>query len=212
MIQIPPFRTASADWDIDWREQSGGTTISGRGKVVIGDKPRWVGTLNKHLSGAEIGRWRAARWAGQGLTGVYRVRMIDTAAFSISPGMVGFTDDTYFDDGAGFYSVPTVIAAADAAMGATEIIVDESAAPAPIAEGQIMSHGDYPFGVVSRFGTGASVALSVQMPLRVAIQAGDLIDMVGTGLFETVEAGAGRVAYGPELYARPSLQLREWLR
>lgn len=212
IITLPPFQVTQVDWDIDWAEQSAGRRLSGRGKIQVGDFPRWIGSPKYRIRQSEIGRWRANRWAGQGLTGVYRVAMSDPWVFPCKVTSIPFSDDTYFEDGAGFYGVPTVRAVGSFAAGSTEIVVDESDAAKPSRIGQIMSHEDYPFAVIERFGSGAAVSLTVAMPLRSAIADGDLIRMVGTGLFELTESGSGNITYPDSRVVQPSMQFREWLR
>lgn len=206
-------RVTRIDWDIDWREQSAGTGTGGRRNVLLGALPRWVGTVPAFVRGADLGAWRALRLAAMGLTGIYRVRMFDPGVSPIgcAPG-VPFDDDTLFDDGAGWDDFPIVPCPSGAARGATQVVLDESDAPRPIAVGQILSHGDWPFSVLSRADLGGGlVRLDVAMPLRAAIPAGDPVELMGAGLFELVERGAG-LTYGPGRTAFPELRLQEWLR
>lgn len=212
IVDLPYPRLTGVDWDIDWREQSAGTAISGTRKIVLGQLPRWVGSLEQILRPQDIGPYRAARIHARGLTGVFRVAMVDPVAAQVSGGSVPFSDGASFSDGALFFDESVVSCVAAAEAGAETLVVDETAAPHPIRIGQIMSYADWPFMVVARSGTGAEVTLTVQMPLRIAIPAGAAIHFQGRGLFEMVEPRSGNPAYGLNRVAQPVLNLQEWLR
>lgn len=206
------FRMQSADWNIDWRAQASGIATSGRRFVDIGRLPRWVGSPSLVLRRAEIGAWRAVMLAARGLTAVLRVPMIDAVIFEPEArAAVPFADGVLFDGGTGWDSRWQIACPAGATAGATEILVDETGAPQPVAVGQILSFEDWPFAVTSRTTEGALFRLSVEMPLRVAIPPGGLIDLEATGLFEMVEP-SGNPAYGLNRIAQTSIPLQEWLR
>ena len=211
LITTPPefLRYVSVDWDIDWREQSAGTTVAGRRNVAINKLPRWVGSPTLEFFRRDIGTWRAQRLAGRGMTGIYRIVMRDSAVYATPcGGEIPFEDGTLFADGTGFESDYAVRCDAGASAGDTEIVVDMDSANGPIDQGQILSHGDWPFCVVAIDGG----TLRIEMPLRRAIPAGDLIRLNGRGLFEMVEARTGNPVYNNTLVSRPEVMLQEWLR
>jgi hypothetical protein len=206
-------RVSGIDWAIDWREQSAGVGTGGRRGITLGAFPRWVGTLPLVLRPSAIGAWRAHLHSARGMTGIFRVRMIDPAVNASTQGpAVPFDDDSLFDDGAGWDDWPVAPCPTGAAAGATSLVISEADVTHPVAVGQILSHGDWPFTVVARTElSGDLVELDVEMPLRAAIPAGDPVELVGAGLFEMVESG-GAPAYGLDRVSRPALRLQEWLR
>lgn len=207
------FRITDISWDIDWRAQSAGTATSGRRGILLGKLPRWVGTLRFVTWEERLAAWNAMRWAGRGPLAVYRVRMIDGVT-SGAPDSVaaGFADGSSFSDGAGFAAPAAVPVVGDVVAGATEIVVDETGAPRPIAVGQILSFDDWPFAVTWREPVAGGVRLGVEMPVRRPMSDGDLLRLEGTGLFELVDPAKGAAEYGVDRVARPVLQLQEWLR
>lgn len=212
IVDLPYPRLTGVDWDIDWREQSAGTAISGTRRIVLGQLPRWVGSLPQILRPQDIGRYRAARLYARGMTGIFRVPMVDPVTAQASYGSVPFSDGASFSDGTLFFDETVVSCVAAAEAGAETLVVDETAAPHPIRIGQILSHADWPFAVVARSGTGSEVTLTVEMPLRAPIPAGAAIHFQGRGLFEMVEPRSGNPIYGLNRVAQPVLNLQEWLR
>lgn len=212
IIDLPLPRITDVDWDIDWREQSAGSALSGTRKIDVGRLPRWVGSVPQILKPEMVGAYRAARAYARGLTGVFRVAMCDPLFARALTEAVPFGDGEPFSGGALFSAESIVPAVSAAARGAETLIVNETSAPHPIAVGQIMSYADWPFMVVSRAGSGASVTLTVEMPLRVAIPAGGAVHFRGRGLFEMIEPRSGNPVYGLGRVSRPTLTLQEWLR
>lgn len=203
------MRFPAVDWDIDWREQSHGTTLMGVQSIDLVQLPRWVGTPRMFFDRDTIGLWRAHRLAARGMTGVFRVAMRDPATFDGDPlDAVTFSGDETFSDGTGFAGEYAVRTDTGAPAGATEIEVNLSTANGTIRAGQILSHNDWPFAVVAIDGN----RLRVEMPLRRAIPAGDLIQLVGTGLFEMAAPRTGNLAYDARRWVDTEFQLREWLR
>ena len=205
------FRYTEVDWHIDWREQSPGVSTNGVRRIHIGALPRWVGTPTGRLFRDEIGPYRAGLLAGRGMTGIFRVRMSDAAVFFTSARpQVSFSDNATFSDGSGFANPATVLCVEGGASGATSLLVDDT--EHPVTAGQIMSHDDWPFAVTSALPEGDHTRITFEMPLRVAIPDNSLLECTGVGLFEFVEQGSGRVAYGGRLVAEPQLTIQEWLR
>lgn len=206
----PDFpRVSAVNWDIDWREQSTGAAVSGRRGISLSNLPRWVGTPSLWFYQEAIGKWRAHRLSARGMTGIFRLPMIDPAVFH-HPDLdaLPFSDDALFGDDTGFANELEVRCPDGAAAGATEIVVDLSTTTGTIRQGQIMSHGDWPFCVVSIDGG----TLTIEPPLRRAIPAGDLILLRGRGLFEMVQARTGATGYDANHVAQTEFQLQEWLR
>lgn len=212
IVDLPLPRVVQVDWDIDWREQSAGTMLGGRRGILLGGLPRWIGTLPQILRASDILGYRAARWYARGMTGVFRVAMVDPLAAVPVAGTVPFGDGASFAGGAEWYDESVIPAVAAAQAGDEQIVVDETDAPHPVRVGQIMSHEDRPFAVVWRSGSGSEVTLGVEMPLRAPIPAGSAIHFRGRGLFEMVEPRSGNPAYGLSRIAQPVLMLQEWLR
>jgi hypothetical protein len=198
----------SVDWDIDWREQSSGTSIAGRREIALNSLPRWVGRPSFNFANEAIGLWRAHRLAARGMTGIFRVTMLDTAVFDVPNIATPFSDSATFSDGASFGGEYTVTCPSGAAAGANQITVDMATATGTIRQGQFLSHDDWPFCVTSILGD----VLTIEMPLRRAIPAGALIRLQARGLFEMVEARTGNAAYGLNRFAETDMVLQEWLR
>lgn len=214
LITLPPLLASEVDWDIDWREQSSGTSLAGRMNIEISGLPRWMGTPKLQMHRGEISIWRAHRWTGRGQTGIFRVQMTDSASLAMQPsGQVSWDGDVLFDDGAGFADLPQVSCVGGAAAGAGEIVIDEATAPHPVRVGALMSHNDLPFAVTWRMPEGGThVRLGIEMPLRRPIPADDLIDMAAFGLFEMVEPRSGNAPYRSSRFSETEFQLREVLR
>jgi hypothetical protein len=210
-ITVAPdfLKLTQVDWDIDWREQASGNSVAGRRNINLNRLPRWVGKPTLDLFRDDIAQWRAIRLAARGMTGIFRLRMADFLPTAcVSGGGVTFAGGNTFDGGVLFQAEYTVRCDAGAAAGATEIEVVMASANDTIKVGQFLSHNDWPFAVVAIEGS----TLRVEMPLRQAIPAGDLINLHGTGLFEMASAMTGNPAYGNTLVSRPTLDLQEWLR
>lgn len=206
----PDFpRIAAVNWDIDWREQSTGAAISGRRGISLSSLPRWVGTPSLWFYEEAIGKWRAHRLSARGMTGIFRLPMIDPAVY-LHPDLdaLPFSDGALFSDGTGFENEQAVLCPNGAAAGASEIVVDMDSTAGTIRQGQIMSHGDWPFAVTSISGN----TLTIEMPLRRAIPANSLIKLRGRGLFEMVQARTGATGYDANHVAQTEFQLQEWLR
>lgn len=153
--------------------------------------------------------FRAHRLKARGMTGIFRMVMIDTALFD-EPILddVPFDDGAFFDDGAGWAGEYEVRCDAGAKAGDTTIVVNIGTANGPIVQGQILSHNDYPFVVTSIY----NGELEVEMPLRADIPAGDMIRLQGRGLFEMVQPMTGNPTYGPGRISATTMELQEWLR
>ena len=213
LARTDAFDITSISWDIDWRSQSTGDRVSGRRHVAIGQLPRWIGAPEYQVLAETLGAWRASRLSGMGLIGIWRVRMFDYATYASEViGSAGFSGGVAFSGGAGVLVPPVVPVVGDVSPGATEIVVDETALPAPIVVGQILSFMDWPFAVSWRDGAGAAVTLGVEMPIRKAMSDGDLIDLSATGLFELIDARDGQLRYDFPIVERRQLRFQEWLR
>ena len=198
----------NVDWDIDWREQSAGTTVAGRRNIAIGLLPRWVGTPGVFARNELIGVWRAHRLAARGQSGLFRMPLIDPAVFSPEDYVLTFGDGVTFSDGAGFETEWAVRTDTGADRGDTTIRVVLASANGPIKQGQILSYADWPFAVVEINGD----ELRIEPPLRVDIPAGELIRLDGRGIFEMVNPMEGRLSYDANQWTTGNFQLQEWLR
>ena len=212
IVDLPAMRQTQVDWDIDWREQDTGTKLTGARAVLMGSLPRWIGTVPQVLRASDIPGYRAARYYGRGMAGVFRIQMRDPLFSTSTASTVSFDDGAGFDDGALFADETMVFAVSAAAAGAESVVVDETGAPQVIRVGQILSYADWPFVVVARSGDSDALTLTVEPPLRVAIPEGGAIHFRGRGLFEMVNAGSGNPTYDIDRVSRPVLTLREWMR
>lgn len=222
IIDIPYslMRLTAVEWDIDWRGQPPSDRTDGSTQVVYNAFPRWVGTIDLTLSGDWIRHWRGLHWAAQGRVGVYRIPMIDPVGFSqldyFGPSYtrlgVPFSSGARFSSGYGFAPNATIEAAAPAAAGATEITVTTTD-PALVPKfGQILSAKEWPMGVTGVIDNGDDTyTLTIQMALREAIAAGDLLKCVAIGRFEVTEDRAGSPGYDANRISRPSITFREVL-
>lgn len=216
LITVPRglFPMTRADWDIDWREQSSGASTSGRRKIMLGKLPRWIGSPSLVFRPEQIPQWRAHRLAGRGMTAIFRITMLDVVTFShpYQPA-VPFDGGATFSDGTGWAAPHQAPCVGGAAVGDSEIVIDESNAIQPVVVGQILSYDDWPFAVTWREDLGGGeVRLGVEMPIRTLILDGGLIDLEGVGLFEAVEPRAANPAYDLNRVARTEMVIQEWLR
>lgn len=221
IITIPRslMRVLDMTWDIDWRQQANSASLADVSQYVVNAFPRWVGSPSLHLRREQILAWRALRAEGQGMKNVYRLDIVDPLGFdTLELGVnaaVGIPHSTgvLFSTGMGYAAVATCLSVGAATVGATSLRLDVSIIDgrAP-KQGQIMSHGDWPFLVTSVVEAGADVYdVTVQMPLRAAIPDGEEIRMQGVGLFELVEPQMGVLSYGRNHTSSPSFSFREVL-
>lgn len=209
-------------WDIDWGGQGLGQSNAGNGQIVVNRFPRWIGQPQIFLHREQILAWRAVRAQAQGRVGLYRVPLTDPLGFkrtdtgasaaTIETGLP-FAGGAYFSDDTGWAYEPFVTASEAVSAGATEIRIDTAPVPGFAPKiGQIMSHDDWPFQVQSVIDAGSGLYdLTVQMPLRKAIAAGEVIHLGAWGIFEASE-GSGNPGYAPSLVSRPTLEFTEALR
>jgi len=224
LIDMPPdlLRYISVDWDIDWRSQRLGEFTDGVTRTAFTGVPRWIGTPKSYLDRSRLGRWRATRAVAAGGWGIYRIRMVDLgvapmAGAGITPAIAAqgraWSTGEYFSTGKGWEAVVTATAAASYPVGATEVQIDTtpSGSVEPVV-GQIMSHDDWPFMVVSlRNRGGALWDLQIAPGLRGAITAGDIVMMQGVGRFQAMDSGMGEVGYDRQMRTRTQLQFMEVL-
>jgi hypothetical protein len=214
-VPLALMRTIRVDWDIDWRNRSAGTSNSGVGQIVSAGIPRFIGAPTLRLHGEAIGRWRAMRDAAQGQRHVFRVPMVDPTSYDLAKRLpaptVPWSGDLPFEEGVGFAFDPIYSAPLGAAAGATEIVLRDAGAPIGIRLGQVLSHDDWPFRVVSKMRSGDDWVCQVAPAIRRPIPAGAVIQGIGTGLFQTSDQAAGRVVIGMAPIAEPSLNLVEWV-
>ena len=219
-VPLNLMRMAQVNWDIDWRGQPSAERSDGSTQVVNNAFPRWVGSPRVVLNSGQLAQWRAIRWPAQGRLGIYRVFMVDPHVFnrrahdvqgSAEAGLPFLTGER-FDTGSGFLRAPFVEASKKASAGDTVVTVkvpDDLHMP---RVGQILSHDDWPFGVVGVTPTtGQKVELDIQMPLRADIPKGDPVHLLASGLFEVPDASAGNPDYGALPVSRPQLAFREVL-
>jgi hypothetical protein len=228
-VSIHPgiIRTTTVTWKIDPREVSTGTFLNGRPGTGGGARfPRWTGEPALVLHGDRIPRFRAALATGRGMLGVYRILMFDpVGGHAPLAAALGWSGGIPFDDGTGFENVPVAPCVGGAAAGATEFVIDEADAPAPVRIGQIISHygpmpasvsslpGDLPVLVVGREDLGGGeVRLRVEPPLRAAIGDGDPVALIGSGWFESADTLSAWPDYDLNRVARPTWRLVEHLR
>lgn len=217
VVTIPRalFRNIRPDWDVDFRGQSLGATAGGTNVSVYNAFPRYVGSINLPLHGAEIGRWRAIRNRARGRANMYRVVMNDPAVNPIRmpyENGIPFSNGARFSTGFGFAYEPIATAPVAASSGATELVVDvESAAQAPRV-GQIMGAGYWPFTVEHvEPVTDTRHRIEFFPPLRQNVATGGIVRLRGVGLFEVVTEGEGLPTYGGSKISMATMSFREVL-
>lgn len=212
VIDVPAIfmRAMAVDWRPDWRGQSAAVGTDGSEQVVFNRFPRFVGKPSLRLPREMLGEWRAIALKGMGRVNAYRMRMIDPMTVRMRGG--DWRSD-WLAYQAGLYQErrPQVVCALGASAGASSVVVDETSAPEPIRVGAYLSHGDWPFAVVSRSGPTNAVSLGVVM-LRKAIPPGAAIDLVARGVFVAVADDVGFATYE---HGAPTtgidLDLQEWI-
>lgn len=225
LITVPPnmFRMTTADWDIDWREQSLAGRLDGISQTMFSQFPRFVASPSLTFFGGEIAEWRAVRAAGQGMLGIYRIHMTDPVGFDGSS--VGVTerdmtlglptsDGNLLTNGLGFHFDPVALVGAGAAVGDGSITI--STAPTdgvPPEPGQLISYGeDWPAVVTYVTQTNGFVyEIGVEPPLRSVIAVDEQIKYRAVGRFEVTESLSGRPTYEANKLSETSISLREVL-
>lgn len=203
------------NWDIDWRGQPSGEQTSGTTQVVYNAFPRWMGSPESFLEGAQILAWRALRARGQGRRGIYIMEMCDPLGFvpSLSyPTGIPFSNDEPFSTGYGWAHNPAFVARRDAARGDTSVRVDASDEGITPVAGMILSHDDWPFIVTHvTHRSGNIYDLDIQMPLRADVSRDDPIRLRPRGRFEVLEDTTGNPEYRASRVSRIKLEFREVL-
>lgn len=203
-------RATNISWQIDWRGVAGGGDLAGGDQYVVDGFPRWVAQTPVILPPPMVGAWRSIMARLRGGQNVLRVRMVDPLMVGVSTGRGWESNWDAHMRGQYVEARPLVPCAAGAAAGSAQITVDETALGAPIAVGAILSHGDWPFQVVGRSGSGAAVVLDVARLAR-AIPAGAQIDVLARGLFRVLDPRSADPSYGLTRVAQPTLNLQEWI-
>lgn len=215
-IPLSLMRAIRVDWDIDWRSKSAGASNDGNAQIVSAGIPRWRGAPTLRLYGDLVGQWQAYRAAAQGRRHVYRIPMLDPTGYDLGrrlPHTVSWRDGSVFAEGPGFALEPIYRNIGYAAVGATEIVIRDSGRPQPVSPGQIVSYDDWPVRIISviRNADGDAVC-GVAPAIRRAIPSNAIIQAIGTGLFQSTDDAAGRVAVGSTWQVvEPSLDLVEWI-
>lgn len=224
IVTVPRSIAASTrfTWDIDWRGQSPGESMTGATPIVYNAAPRWVGKPVLGLNKDAILQWRAIRAQAQGRALAYRFPMIDPlgdrAAHSVAAQSwigsgVPFATGASFSTGAGFAYAPSARLVNAAPAGATSMTIDVTGAPRAPYVGQMLSHDNWPFVVTSV--TAATVAdhydLTVQMPLRKAIAADEPISYFASGIFVAADDLTGAPQYERRMRSRPEMSLVEYI-
>lgn len=225
VVTLPPslLRAVRFVWDIDWRGQSAGASLTGGTTTVFNAAPRWVGQPVFAVNGVAIAQWRAVRAAARGRAHLYRLPLIDPiGARDMVPDLgadaarlgLPLAKGQRLANGAGIAWRPCLrCVGGGAAAGATDMVVDASRAPRPPYVGQILSHDYWPFVVTSVL--PGSVAdrydITLEMPLRGEIPENDAVDLIAHGLFEATDDTSGPADYDRQMRARPQLSLVEAL-
>lgn len=211
IIDLPRVfvRATAVDWAIDWRGQSAGSDVGGGNQIVSAGFPKFVGSLSLVLPRDMVLPFRAILTKLRGRANALRVPMIDplagyTSSWAWHQAFLAWQNGSYVDPR------PTITVVSSASAGAATIMVDETDQPRPVPVGAILSYGDWPFTVVGRSGSGASVTLTVER-LAVAIPSGASVDLLARGLFRVTEETAGQPIYDMARVARPSFSLQEWI-
>lgn len=204
------MRLSRFDWDIDWGNRGGDRGLDGSDQIVSAALPRFVGNLSLVLPQPMIGHFRAIRAQVKGRTNALRLRLVDPVSWQSGGGdrwtetWASYIAGTYVDPR------PKVVTTAAAAAGATTLSIDESAASEPVRVGAFLSYDDWPFMVVGRSGSGASVTLTVTM-LRTAIPNAADVDLNARGLFLLNDPQAGNAVYGNERVGEVTMPVAEWI-
>jgi len=211
IIDLPRVfvRATSIGWRVDWRGQSAGADAGGGDQTVMVGFARWRGELPLILPPPMVAPYRAILTSLQGRVRALRVPMVDPLVVST---VSGSWQELWAAYQAGQFTElrPKVEVTAAAAAGATSLVVDERPLLRPVAVGAILSYLDWPFMVVGRSGSGATVTLTVER-LAVAVPEGGLVDLEARGVFTLDDPGAGLAPYGVSRVGTPVLPLTEWI-
>ncbi len=202
-------------WDIDWRGQPSGEQTDGNTQVVYNAFPRWIGSPEYFIKGAEILTWRALRARAQGRRGIYIVDMCDPLSFTPTqshPTGIPFSNNEPFSSGYGWEYIPALFAHRTAEIGDTRVRINANDASITPVPGMILSHDDWPFVVTFVTNVAGNIYdLDIQMPLRSDIAVGDVIRLQPRGRFEVIEDTAGNPSYSSSRVSRIKLEFREVL-
>lgn len=206
------------DWTLDWRNRSSGAGLDGSNQIVGFGFPRWMGSPSFRLRPSLVGEFQAVRDSAQGMANVWRVPMIDPVTLDRERALrtrkksLPFGLDSgsgpMFAEGVGFQWDPILLAPNGAKRGDTSIVLEGEF----LAVGQVVSHLDWPFRIVSiRAASGGAKVCTVAPAVRSDIPAGGIVQAVGHGLFQVEDGAQGRVSYGLDRMASPSLSFVEWI-
>lgn len=183
------FGAIARDWIIDVRGRGGSESVAGNGQVVYGSQPRWVATLDFNLIGRNrIMVWQALTAKMRGRVNLLRICACDPfqptlaetglSATQIAEIRAGIphSDDTYFDDDAGYSQGPT-LTGVSAARGAVSFTANATPINDALQPGQMFSVDDYLYRVTGISGTTEARTYEFEPPLRQAMTTADVIDL-----------------------------------
>lgn len=219
-IPVDEMTRTGFNWDIDWRGQTAGETTSGARPIVYNAFPRWVGNYTAGLHRDQITTFRARRARARGRVHPYKVPMIDPLSYSFRHYRQNmpcqgrrFVDGTLFTDETGFDYTPFWSIAEAAPAGSDYIVVDISPVGIEPILGGLHSIRLNPFIISELFHRGGSIyELGVEPFLRRAVEIGDTVELIATGLFFAEEDMSGAAEYDASWHSRVSMRLIEYLR
>lgn len=206
IIQMPYqiMRAINCDWDVDWRSQSSGEGTDGVEQIFLNPMPRWIGSPSLSLHGQLVRDWRATRAKARGRVHVYRVPMIDHDGISDAYG-----SDARAINGTGLGDGPTLAVNTGAGAGASSVVITKGIYP--VLVGSFISIKDWPY-TVHDVEVGANAQrVYLDIPLRRAAVAGDVVNLRAHGLFKAREDNMGAINVGPNGFAQVDLSFQEWL-
>lgn len=218
------FGAIARDWIIDVRGRGGAEAVAGNGQVVYGSQPRWVATLDFNLIGRNrILAWQAITAKMRGRVNLLRICACDpmqptlaetglsVAQIAEIRGGIPHSDDTYFDDDAGYSQGPT-LTGTSAARGAVSFTVSATPINDALQPGHMFSINDYLYRVTGISGETGSRTYEFEPPLRQALVSTDIIDLRPHVIvtFDSDMEARAKLGSGGKL-GSASMSITEWV-
>lgn len=220
------------DWQIDIRGRSAGESLAGGAQVVIGAAPRWRAQLSfRTFERMRARRWRAFMARVRGRTNLVRLDCADPYRLSlVEIGLTGghistlasagvtHSNGATFSNGAGYALRPrlpildnTGAGVYAALAGASKIKVNGNACSDALLPGQMVSIRDFAYAVKSVTGTGTSMLIGLEPPLRQNIPAGSELDLNARTICFLAGDLEGAMAVDEQSFVQTKLELIEWV-
>ena len=216
------MKLEASDLEINVRGRSGGTSTTGVEHVIYGSQPRWEGKVSLVLPyEKDVLAWRALYAKIKGRVNLFRFQIVDPHGPKINGqnGLISqsnnnpvpHSDNTFFSDNGGYAYEPRLITDSALSVGATQLTIDASTIDDALKVGHYFSIDDWPYRIVSIYGTETEREYHFEPPLRRAVASGSILkvwaEMVAG--FETDLAANPALVTGDVV--RTDFKIIEWV-